>query len=524
MADASNVVTNRTTIVHDAVISTARKNVSPAIGWLTNGTVSQCRKLNNFVKILLLENCTEPIGNLLFVHSHRKLVPSKSQQNLMLGKSMLKLNASPAVVNSADAADGHDAKPNRAPFAPTTVKPEEHKPMAKSSDEPAKVEKQPESETVTLPPAVAIDNNDAKKTNAASDNSFHHSTSSHQKILLSMCGDSALSSTTAINRAATSSGLPSGSEVWITHVRNYETVYVRGVATSDAYMKLCQDVQAAALTAPKLKSYPYPKEDTVLAPFDGAYYRAMVLKCDENAGQVRVGYIDFGNTQEVPFTTLKLLPDELKERPRLTFMVKLKNLKDQPEEQEANAMKEHLDNISEVGTPQVLKITGDRANIETNDRVELFEVISNESVNDVLNGMVQKRYYLSHLNQKILKVDPANLPTLMAIDTLRVGDNIVTCLVKEDVNVFMEGDERTQNYGEAAKNAPAYMPKQKELCVVRIKDNDGYFWYRCLYQAELVDDRAQVYCIDYGKVDTVRANNIRVSLMVFVGPILMIWT
>lgn len=67
-------------------------------------------------------------------------------------------------------------------------------------------------------------------------------------------------------------------------------------------------------------------------------------------------------------------------------------------------------------------------------------------------------------------------------------------------------------YGESAKNAPAYKPKQKELCVVRIKETEGYFWYRCIYQTELVDERAQVYCIDYGKVDTVRQNNIRVSV------------
>lgn len=277
-------------------------------------------------------------------------------------------------------------------------------------------------------------------------------------------------------------------------------------------MTLIKDVVAAASTAPNLKAYPYPKEDYVLAPFDGSYYRGIVLACNENAGQVRIGYIDFGNSQDVPFSTLKVLPNELKERPRRTFIVKLKGLKDEPEQNEAIAMKGYLESISENGEPQLLKVTGERAHIEANDTVELFDVISNRSINDKLNSMVQKRYFLSDIKQKVLNVDPANLPVLMALDTMRVADNIMTCLVKDDVKVFMEGDENTQKYGEAAKNAPAYKPKQKELCVVRIKDAEGYFWYRCIYQTELVDDRAQVYCIDYGKIDTVRQNNIRVSV------------
>lgn len=216
---------------------------------------------------------------------------------------------------------------------------------------------------------------------------------------------------------------------------------------------------------------------------------------------------------EVPFSTLKQLPTELKERPRLTFMVKLKNLKDDPEPHEVDIMKEHLEQLSENGTAQTLKIIGDRPQIDTNDVVELFDVVSNTSVNEHLNSLVQKRYYVSDLKQKVLKVEPANVPILIAIDTQRVSSNMMTCMCKDDVGLFMGNDENTQKYGDSVKNAPAYQPKKKELCVVRIKEQEGYFWYRCMYQTDLVDDRAQVYCIDYGKIDVVRANNIRVSRM-----------
>lgn len=38
----------------------------------------------------------------------------------------------------------------------------------------------------------------------------------------------------------------------------------------------------------------------------------------------------------------------------------------------------------------------------------------------------------------------------------------------------------------------------------------GYAWFRAMYKTDLVDDRAQVHCIDYGHNNVVRANDIRV--------------
>lgn len=395
----------------------------------------------------------------------------------------IKLNdeTSRVVADATDAADGHDIKPHIVEMDAVKM------------------------DTVAKAPLPGIANNSSKQDIAASEGSPNSSPS--QKIVLSNCGDSVKSSAVAIHAAT----IPSGSEVWITHVRNHHTVFVRSVTANDAFAKMYQDLQTAAETAPKLKAYPYPKEDTVLAPFDGAYYRGMVLSCNENTGQVRVAYIDFGNSKEVPFSTLKVLPNDLKERPRFAFLLKLKNLKDQPDDAEIKAMKDHLDKLAETSTCEKLKVVGDREYIASGDTVEFFEVISNRSVSDTLNGMVQKRYRLSDIKQKILKIDPANVPLLMGLDTNRVCDNIITCLPKDDVQTFLTLDEHIQAYGDKVKNAPAYKPMQKELCVVRMKDPEGYIWYRCLYQTELVDDYAQVYSIDYGRIDTVRANSIRVS-------------
>lgn len=114
--------------------------------------------------------------------------------------------------------------------------------------------------------------------------------------------------------------IKSGENVWVTHVHDYRAVYVRAAANDDAFYTMAKDVNTAAETAPSLETYPLAK-DFVLAPYDAAYYRGIVLSTNENTGSVRVGYIDWGNTQEVPFTTLRVLPTELKVRPKFTIMV-----------------------------------------------------------------------------------------------------------------------------------------------------------------------------------------------------------
>lgn len=150
----------------------------------------------------------------------------------------------------------------------------------------------------------------------------------------------------------------------------------------------------------------------------------------------------------------------------------------------------------------------DRPQIEPEDVVKLFDAVSNRSVNEHLNWMVEESY---DLMQKILD-DPADMPTLIAINTQRVDQCMVTCVCADDLELFANNHEKTQQHGDAAKNGPAYHAAERELCIVGIKYDEGeYAWYRAIYQKELMDSRVQVYCIDYDKIDVVLAKNIRVS-------------
>lgn len=200
-------------------------------------------------------------------------------------------------------------------------------------------------------------------------------------------GDVAAQSSTTVNNEVTSEKISNGSEVLITHVRSYQTAYIRSVAANDVYTKLLNDTAAAALTASHLKAYPCPKQDYVLAPYEGIYYRALVLSVNELIGSVRIAFIDFGNQEDVPFDTLKVFPNELKERPRLTLMIQLKNVRDDPDVKKALAMKHYLEEISELGMGLVLKANGNGSHIEKNDSVELIDMDSNQSITDRLNRL-----------------------------------------------------------------------------------------------------------------------------------------
>lgn len=183
----------------------------------------------------------------------------------------------------------------------------------------------------------------------------------------------------AVNKPVTDS-IENNAKVFITYVRDYETVYIRSVATNDAYMNLLTEVASAADNAPNLDSYPCPKRDMVLALYDGFYYRGLVVACNEVTGLVRIGFLDFGNTDDVPFKDLKVLPTELSKRPRLTLIVKLKNTKENPTTEEALAMKEYLERLSDTNEQEIVRVRGDGDRIEKNETVELLEITTNRSI------------------------------------------------------------------------------------------------------------------------------------------------
>lgn len=226
-------------------------------------------------------------------------------------------------------------------------------------------------------------NQDTNMLHASSDNSVKQIMSFRRQTHSLLNGNDAASpSSSAIDNMER---IPNGSDVYITYVRNHKTVFIRNDATNDTYTDLLNDTTEAASSASNLKSYPTPKKDVVLAPYDGIYWRALVISCNEYAHTVRVAFIDFGNAEEIPFDELKVLPVELAQRPRPAVIVQLKNVIDNPEPKKAEAMKAYLEEITEICAGIRLKVNGIGSQIERNDVVELIDMDANQSISDRLN-------------------------------------------------------------------------------------------------------------------------------------------
>lgn len=301
--------------------------------------------------------------------------------------------------------------------------------------------------------------------------------------------------------------IANNSEIHITHVRNNKSIYIRDAATNDEYSQLLRDIDMASKTSSSLTTYPL-KNDMVMAPFDGIYYRAVTISSDKIAGTVKVGFLDFGNSEEVLLTRLKELPEKLQNHRRLVFWVNLKDIDDDIEESDAVTMKKYLEEFMVHG--KSVRVKSDKAEINQRDEVELFDMITNDSISDALNGLIKKVYRIEDLERKTCNGTDVRL---MIIGGDKIHENYVTCLLDADIGQFMKVDEKIQSYGSSVKNAPAYKPKIKELCMVKIIEADGEIWYRCQYQQELVKDKVQVYSFDYGKIHKVHENNIRVSII-----------
>lgn len=93
---------------------------------------------------------------------------------------------------------------------------------------------------------------------------------------------------------------------------------------SSDYHKLGNKIYHASKEAPALKEIPHV-DDVIFAPYMGGFYRAKVLRIQED--QLEVQFVDFGNTGAIPWKTAKEIADQdLKWAKYLTFPVQLEGI------------------------------------------------------------------------------------------------------------------------------------------------------------------------------------------------------
>lgn len=99
---------------------------------------------------------------------------------------------------------------------------------------------------------------------------------------------------------------------------------------------------------------------------------------------------------------------------------------------------------------------------------------------------------------------------VLGIETL--PKNIIACMPLDEIETFMDADQRTQFFGKIAENRAAYNPALQELCMAKMETG---LWCRSVCIANTNEDLCKVYCFDYGIICNVLRSDIRVSNILF---------
>lgn len=292
-----------------------------------------------------------------------------------------------------------------------------------------------------------------------------------------------------------------GDIVSITEVVSHCLVYVQPSKCLNELYGLQEEVLNVVRVAPFITKYP-KTGDILAAPFEGDYYRGRVISVNTIEDTVRIGYIDYGNTDNVPFDSLKELPAAIREKRRLSMRVTLARIDADIDVDEAKLVKRELAKYME--NKYIVKC--DKEHVEMNSAVELINQIDDKSLNDVLLDHVTLRFMEEDLQFK--QVNGVDVE-LYIHDTDALPEARFCGMLPSDIAKFKKMDQSLQEYGKRVQTAPSYTPRIHELCVCKDLNGKPNKWYRCAFQQELANDMAQVVLIDYGTLKRILMNDIR---------------
>lgn len=172
------------------------------------------------------------------------------------------------------------------------------------------------------------------------------------------------------------------SHVAITYARDHKTAFVRpsDPDSTKQYYGVIEKVLKISETAKFLDGSP-ERDNLVLAPLAGGYYRALVLQVSSDVA-VKVAFLDFGNMVEVPIAEIKISNDECLLGPRFTRRIVLKNIL---VDKSSDKIGQYLDQLTDEGKDLIMKTDDDMSSRDA--KFELFDAVTKESINEKINEL-----------------------------------------------------------------------------------------------------------------------------------------
>lgn len=206
----------------------------------------------------------------------------------------------------------------------------------------------------------------------------------------------------------------SNSRVRLVSFVDFKTVYVRASDDDIEFVKLMNDVAEASKTSGKLM---VPKSGLlVLAPFETAYHRALIIKLLDQDEAI-VAFIDYGNVDTVKIADMKTMPVELKKRPRMVTKMILKSVPDAMCNDDAlNILFELLNKSTEMtirfDEPYVPGLTECELATDAFDsvnRVIITDNVPSTIERDFMHKVIMQHVKIAGLNVSVLILENSSL-------------------------------------------------------------------------------------------------------------------
>lgn len=249
----------------------------------------------------------------------------------------------------------------------------------------------------------------------------------------------------------------SNTEVKLVCFVDFRTVYVRPSNACDEmeFIRLLNDVAKAAKTSPKMKT---PKcGHLALAPFEMSYHRVLILKL-LNEHESIVAFIDYGNVEAVDIANLKIMPSELKRKPRMVTKFILKNVPNTMCNDRTMTILYDL-----LNTSVDLTVRFDEPYVPGVTECELMTA-STDSVNRIINELnvpwdqLESTEYENEM--QYVDITGENVPVLIVDNSLLCSAQL-SVIRSADIDLFQRNDQLIQTvadylYKDEAHNMPRY--------------------------------------------------------------------
>lgn len=277
---------------------------------------------------------------------------------------------------------------------------------------------------------------------------------------------------------------PNNTKVVISYIHNHRCIFIRSVepAAEFDYQKIQTDCAEYVKIAMPLTVLPL-KGHIVLARYhlDSMYYRALVVKAIDE-GNIKVAFIDFGNTEKTKLSELKHLREDLQLRRMYNFRVLLDGVDEKLNNQDVmNFLKglvhtkilkllyDDTKPLKDALVKLVDTVTGGILNerVHSLNGVKGVKIIDTDTAVEIVNDCVDTR--LNRNGAIRLTEAPIGLNALDKVDisgddvhlvvlsNSQLCNNQISCVRIEDLNELVNNCENLQEH--CTKVQDTYTPK-----------------------------------------------------------------